>query len=46
MYYISIFFSNKTNHNKIYIFIKRLNKKNDQTYIKKSMTIIVKIQRE
>jgi hypothetical protein len=45
--YISNFFSNKTNHNKIYEFSKNiLNKTNDQTLWKKSMTSTIKIRIE
>jgi hypothetical protein len=44
---MSTFLSNKTNHNKIYAFIKYIsNKMNSQTYLKKSTTRIIKIQTE
>jgi hypothetical protein len=45
--YILNSLSNKTNHNIIYDFYKNIFKKmNSQSYIKKSTTIIIKIQRE
>jgi hypothetical protein len=45
--YISNFFSNKINHNKIYDFSKNiLNKTNGQTLRKKSIVSTIKIRRE
>jgi hypothetical protein len=37
------FFSYKTDHTKIYIFYKKMNKISDQIYLRKSLVITIKI---